>query len=427
MNTDYPYTLTDESVTVIIDGETYTVKAGDSNFEAARKAVLSKQWSTIPNLLSKGWALADWAKGLFTFRDGRMYYRGDALPDELHDRMILMAQRGENPTFIMKFWENLQANPSWRSVQQLWSFLKNEGIPIDEEGYILAYKSVRSDYMDKYTNTVSNHVGAVIEMPRNKISDDPNQLCHFGYHAGAIKYARDCYHSAGDRIIVVRINPRDVVCIPNDHSWQKMRVSKYTVIGNFGDVLPDTVYNLRDDPAAKPVDSKSPSGKTAAPSHVEKEATLDLPVTAQIVNGWADRKRPTPEEIAELDEAPLNEVDLIPIDALRRVATELGISGSGKYRKSDLVPMVAKALEDRRTPLPEGDIPREGRLTDSHLETVHKMSNEEIRDLPVSVLRQYASRKLFIIGASKLRKFEIGGNGKEAGLVSRILDVRRGL
>lgn len=436
---DYPFTITNESVTVIIDGETHTVKAGDPNFEKARDAVLAKNWSQVPKLLSRGLALANWAGGLFTFRDNRMTFRGEPLPDGIHTRMLAMAEKNEDPSYLMRFWQNLSENPSWRSVDQLWDFLKNQGIPIDEDGYIIAYKSVQADYKDKYTSKVSNHVGAEIEMPRNKISDDPTLQCHFGYHAGALKYARDFYFRTGDRIIVVRINPRDVVCIPNDHSFQKMRVCKYVVLGNFGDILPDTIYNLADDEAIFPKapdsfessdeddfedDFEDVDDEDDDEDEDEDDVEETTPVTTRIVDGWFDRKRPTASEIAQLEGIPLDEVALIPIDALRRFAVSLGITGASKFRKDDLVPMVGKALEDRR-PKVAVEIPHEGRLTDEELVAVDALSDTEITELPMSVLRQYASRKLHIIGASKLRKFNTDDRGRENGLVARIIDVRR--
>ncbi len=41
------------------------------------------------------------------------------------------------------------------------------------------------------------------------------------------------YHSQGDNVILVKVNPRDIVAVPKDHQAQKMRVSRYEVIGDF--------------------------------------------------------------------------------------------------------------------------------------------------------------------------------------------------
>jgi hypothetical protein len=84
-------------------------------------------------------------------------------------------------------------------------------------------------------------------MPRNKISDDDTQACHYGYHAGALEYATSF---ARGKVIVVKIDPEHVVCIPRDSSFQKMRMCHYEVIGlHNGNRMSSTVEDTKNDPA----------------------------------------------------------------------------------------------------------------------------------------------------------------------------------
>jgi hypothetical protein len=244
------YTITNESVSIVLNGQMYTIKRGDENFEAAEAAVRAKQWDKVPALVSRGMMLQDWAeeyaKGDFSFMDGLMRYRGDPIPHQLNERMIAMAKKGENPTFLMRFWEKLSENPSNRSVTQLYDFLKHNNIAIDQEGYILAYKGINRDYTDKYTGKISNAIGEEVTYPRNKISDDPRAACAEGLHAGALSYARD--YAGGGRMVIVRIHPKDVVSVPYDCNSQKMRICAYKVIGHAGDDLGVT-HNTHKDAA----------------------------------------------------------------------------------------------------------------------------------------------------------------------------------
>jgi hypothetical protein len=48
------------------------------------------------------------------------------------------------------------------------------------------------------------------------------------------------YVSGSGRIVVCRVDPEHVVCVPKDASYAKVRVCEYLVIGNFGQALPST-------------------------------------------------------------------------------------------------------------------------------------------------------------------------------------------
>jgi hypothetical protein len=232
------YTLTHESVTIVWEGKPYTVQKGSPQFQSLRIAILNEKWADVPKHLTVGKSLSEWAKGKFAVSGETIFFEKNALPRDINNRILKMAASGEDPTCVFNFWERLQKNPSYRSVEQLWPFLQHQGIPLTPDGCFLAYKGVRDNYKDQHSNTVDNKPGVINEMPRNKISDDPQVPCHEGYHVGDLSYAK----SFASRVIVCKVDPADVVCVPYDESHRKMRVCKYEVIGNHnGSYLPDTV------------------------------------------------------------------------------------------------------------------------------------------------------------------------------------------
>lgn len=222
------YTVTAESVSVVWEGKTHTVRKGATNFLALRGALLAEDWDAVPRNLTPAKSVESWSRGAFKVVGEDVLYRGAPLPRELGARAREMAAAGEDPTPLFKFWERLQSNPSMRSVQQLWPFLAHAGIPLTPDGKFLAYKGVTEELKDVHTGQFDNSPGKVHEMPRNQISDDPQQPCHEGFHVGAREYAR----SFGPRVVVVEVDPADVVCVPYDSSWQKMRVCRYRVVGH---------------------------------------------------------------------------------------------------------------------------------------------------------------------------------------------------
>jgi len=232
------YTMTNDTVTVYHNGKNNTVRRGASNFMQLRNALAAEDWVAAELALSVKTALLAWAKGKFKIEGNIITHDGEELPQALSQRIMKMSELGEDAGPVCKFWEKLKKNPSKRSVDQLWPFLDQKGIPLTPEGNFLAYKGVRSDFKDAHSGMFDNSPGAVNEMPRNKISDDPNEACHEGFHVGALEYAR----TFSERVVICEVDPADVVCIPYDHSHQKMRVSKYKVIGNHnGQFLSNTV------------------------------------------------------------------------------------------------------------------------------------------------------------------------------------------
>jgi len=237
------YTLTNDSLTIILDGKTFSLRRGAKNYDAARKAIIEEKWDALPSILSPGLAITKWLGGGWDFVEHFITFEGEKVDQKLNDRMLAMAEDGSSPKGWMMFWERLQANPSWRSVNQLYAFLTHEGIPIDEaDGHILAYKAVRRDYKDFHSGKFDNSPGVTNKMSRNKISDDPNVACHVGFHVGAIGYA-STFGSSDRRIVICKVDPADVVCVPYDASAMKVRVCKYTIIGNYsGTPLPSTSF-----------------------------------------------------------------------------------------------------------------------------------------------------------------------------------------
>lgn len=342
------HTITHESASVHLEGETFTIKAGDPNFRAACDAIIRQDWEAVKRLVSKGLSLFVWLKDFtdWSYRDNTICYKGERLPTSLHRRMLDLEQRGQSPVNLAKFWALLQENPSWRSVQQTYDFLAHTDISIDDEGYILAYKGIKSDWFDCHTGkTHKNTVGAVIREPRNKISDDPTVACHFGLHAGDISYARG--HARG-RVVIVRIHPRDVVSIPKDESCRKMRCCEYTVVGvhNENQRPLDMNTTRAEDPtlarttAKPPVPPKAAEPKAAKP---KGEPKVRPPKATDGAEVWQSFNDLSDEALAEQN-----------MQDLRKYACHvLNIVGSHKLRKFEQdggkeVGLVAVCLAERR-------------------------------------------------------------------------------
>ncbi len=173
-----------------------------------------------------------------------VFYQGERLPTALANKVRSIAQEDLPLTLFVKFWENIQANPSASSVRELYDFLAYKELPITEDGCFLAYKGLDRDYWSISGNVktlvvkgkvnssgrIFNGIGEEIEVVRRDVDDNRNNHCSFGLHVGSLDYARD--FSRG-KLVVVKVNPKDVVSVPSDYNCQKCRVSAYKVIDMF--------------------------------------------------------------------------------------------------------------------------------------------------------------------------------------------------
>ena len=137
--------------------------------------------------------------------------------------------------FIMKMAAN---NMDETSMDGLFKFLKNARIPINEEGNILTYKRIDINYKDCYTHTLDNSIGATVSMERSKVTCNPKITCSSGLHVCSYSYLSSF---SGDRIVICEVEPHNVVSVPVDYNFAKMRCCKYKVIeevaNNTGNVL----------------------------------------------------------------------------------------------------------------------------------------------------------------------------------------------
>lgn len=169
-----------------------------------------------------------------TVEKGALYIDGNALNNALADQIISMLYRNENPDKLLRFLDNLIKNPEDRAILELYNFIATNKLPITDDGYLLAYKVVRSDFFDHHSQSVYYGLGETVEMPRSDVCDDPTQLCAAGLHICSIGYISDMFRLGdGNRLLLVKVHPADVVSVPTDYKNTKVRCNKVTVIAEF--------------------------------------------------------------------------------------------------------------------------------------------------------------------------------------------------
>jgi len=234
-------------ITVVLDGERHSINAGNGLFSKALEAYKVNDWDAFISCVNPTIRL----KSLYAsyegieVKDGNLYVFDEPVHSTLATRVLSFLEAGLDCVHLFKFILKLNLNPSKRAVDELYTFLEHRALPITDNGNFLAYKAVREDYSDKYTGKFINTIDAVLEMPRNKVDDDKNVGCSYGFHAGTVEYAKDFMGREGHLMMIVEINPADVVSIPTDCQFQKLRTCKYKVVGEYEIDLTDPLYASR--------------------------------------------------------------------------------------------------------------------------------------------------------------------------------------
>ena len=255
------YNPVSRAMTVLHNGQAYSVDGNHPNHKELLEAFNNNDFDTFVELTQTSAGIKHFVEkdssgnntGLEVVGE-KVLFNGVELHSTLVDRILGMKKEGFKIDYMLLFLGNLLENPSNRAVEELYDFLTNKNLPITEDGCFLAYKTVKADFTAKHpgcnltllqgrleNGSIFNGIGEVIECVRNQVDDERAHECSKGLHVGGLQYSgpNGWYHSPGDKVVIVKINPKDVVSVPRDHNAQKVRVCKYEVIEEYVQALPD--------------------------------------------------------------------------------------------------------------------------------------------------------------------------------------------
>lgn len=226
-NVNIAWTFDGRSINMVVGRTPYTVPKTHPNFEKILQFFRDGETDTdrLEDLVDVRRAISNVTDGKVEVLNGVVYYDGEVLHNYAADRILAFLQEGLPASPIMRFVEKVMKNPSKRAVDELYKFLEKAEMPLTKNGNFLAYKWVNNDYFDCHSNSFDNSVGKTVEMPRNQVDDNPNHTCSSGLHVCSKNYV-----NFGQRLMLVEVNPKNVVAVPIDYNASKMRVSKYKVL-----------------------------------------------------------------------------------------------------------------------------------------------------------------------------------------------------
>lgn len=229
----YPFIIQGGNVTVVIDSKPHTISKTHITYQKVVDAIKASDWDTVKNIIDPVKVVLNYGAGHVSIQGEQLFWKGAPFAGVLATRMIAMLQDGFSVEPMVNFMHNLMKNPSKRAVDELYGFLEKNNLPLTPDGHFLAYKKVRRDFLDIHSGTMDNSPGTIVEMERNKVDDNKDQTCSTGLHFCGLSYL-DHFGGSDSRIVIVKIDPADVVSIPSDYNGAKGRACRYEVIGEMG-------------------------------------------------------------------------------------------------------------------------------------------------------------------------------------------------
>ena len=244
------YIANDQTIYIWVDTEhgkmsgTFLKDDDTECFATLAKALKQKNNKVIKDIVSLKFnliqAINSFGGGKVGFEDGELFYvnqEGDKanVDTKLTAKIKTLISAGKSAEVLVKFLDNLINNPDKRAIQDFYDFLIVNNLAMTEDGHFLAYKIVRDDFKDLYTGTMDNSPGKVVAMDRSKVNPNPAQTCSHGLHICSKDYLPQYGGGYGSgrnsKILVVKVNPANVVAFPRDYAHSKARVCEYTVLG----------------------------------------------------------------------------------------------------------------------------------------------------------------------------------------------------
>lgn len=233
------FTITPNSINLLLDGRMRTIDKTHANYAVLRTCIKAYQMSghdrrdaivsEIKNLIDIKTFIARVTEGRVQISDDTVLYDGVKTHNVIAQRLLSMLGDGFDVKPLARFMDKMMQNPYADTREDLYSWLEVGGLPICEDGDFVAFKKVRRDYKSLHGGEVDNSIGAHPTMDPKDCDSDRYQTCSRGLHFCSFPYLSE-YAGTEGRVVIVKINPANVVAIPHDYGITKGRAWTYHVI-----------------------------------------------------------------------------------------------------------------------------------------------------------------------------------------------------
>lgn len=229
-NIDYAFGVSSVFIYDRLNNKPIEITNDRLNYHSIVEAIKANNEDQVRELLDENQVLNNVSNGRVTVTGNTVLLDGRELHSAEAKKLVdLVSEGATNIDRWFRFIEKLYNNPSYHCREQAYNFIAHTGMPMTENGNLIGYKGVSNDYKDKYSGKFDNSVGQVLRMSRTDVDDNPNNGCSAGFHVGSHNYA-DSWAGSNGRLMIVEYSPTDIVSVPDESGYGKLRVCEYKVI-----------------------------------------------------------------------------------------------------------------------------------------------------------------------------------------------------
>lgn len=227
-------------ITVILDGKTGQTHPRTPFYDEILVAVKARDEAKYRELSNIKKRLELVSKARISFQNGEFTLDGKPMHNAMTKRFVRLVEDGHDMEPFMQFIKNCLLNPRQEAIDELYLFLEANDLPLTDDGCFLAYRRVDKNYLSKHANPDGtrnrNMIGDVVTMPRSECDHNRENTCSASLHMASLSYIPHYGSSSnGDRTMIGKVNPADVVTVPPDYNNQKLRCCKYEVVAEHFD------------------------------------------------------------------------------------------------------------------------------------------------------------------------------------------------
>lgn len=249
------YMFLDNQLTLVVDGVSRDVDPGHPKYREIIAGMIAPAEETPEQEHERAETLLALLEQTSTFdlkaagaalnvnvriEHGVIYIGDIPVHNTLTKRILDLQAAGLPYDSFLRFLQNLQLNPSAESREALYDFLEQGKFPLTDDGCFLGYKGVAhgtlrrpdgTEYetlVDCHSHSFDMSPGKSHRMPREAVDNNRNNACGAGFHVGTQAHAQ----GFGKEMIIVKVNPKDVVSVPL-YDKTKLRSCAIESVGMF--------------------------------------------------------------------------------------------------------------------------------------------------------------------------------------------------
>ena len=247
--TKVAFTMTGNSISVLLDGRMRVIPRTQKNFPKIEKLIKringpkaiwendkahEKRLNKLRELIDIPVYLEKATSGRVKVTDKGVLFNGQPIHNTIAKQIMRFLHEGHDVLPLANFLDKVMDNPNPEIANELYEWIESgKFFSIAPDGDFYAYKKVAADYSSIHTGPngekLYNQLGTRVSMPREEVDADRTRTCSTGLHFCSFDYLEHYGWGGEEKVVIVKINPVDVVSIPDDYDYTKGRACGYEI------------------------------------------------------------------------------------------------------------------------------------------------------------------------------------------------------